>query len=228
MAIESSGGKGGVALRLADGKTLEIELEHGLTHGRALVPAMAELLRKAGISLRELDAVAVSAGPGSYTGLRVGITAAKTLAWAAQLKVVRVSTLEALALDASRMGDGSSASRLVPVTDAKRGEIYAAFFSKGRDSVLRDSPDEVFSPEGLRKRFRAGDFVFGSAVAVYRDEFATSGVQVSPEPSCPRAATIAELGARLLAEGICAPVHELAPEYLRRPEAVFKKRDDAS
>jgi len=226
LAIETSGERGGVALLAPDGSILELELEEGLAHGRTLVPAMAELLRRAALVPRELSAVAVSVGPGSYTGLRIGVTAAKALAWAVGLRVVAVSTLEALACDAAG-SSGASPSRLVPAIDARRGEVYWALFAREEGRVRRESPDRSSPPGELSKALRPGDFVFGTAVSAYQEELGAGSIQLATSPASPRAATVARLGAELVERGALREPHDLAPEYLRRPEAILRREGKA-
>ncbi len=219
LAIETSGRFGAVALVLPDGRVIERALAEGTTRGLALMPAIRDALAEAGIAPGDLAAIAVSAGPGSYTGLRVGVTAAKTLAWALGAKVVSVSTLEALACDAAG-GAPEGTRRLVPAVDARRGQVYAALFGLDGGKLVRDSADEVVAPDDLAGRLRAGDHVFGNAIKSYREALVIpEGATVADGPVSPRAATVAGLGVDLAGRGEFADVHDLAPVYLRRTEA---------
>jgi tRNA threonylcarbamoyladenosine biosynthesis protein TsaB len=222
LAIETSAASGGIALLLPDGRMLERALGEGTTHGRSLLPAVSEVVGEAGLSAGEIGAVAVSAGPGSYTGLRVGVTAAKTLAWAVGCDLVAVSTLEALARDAARAAP-PRARRLVPAIDARRGEVYAGFFAGGDGRAGRLSPDEALPPEELSRRLRAGDHVFGTATAAYPGRLVLpEGATSADGPVSPRAATIAGMGKELLSRGERSDVHPLAPIYLRPSEAEIR------
>ena len=105
-------------------------------HSVRLIPAIQELAASAGVKMRDLRAVAVGRGPGSYTGVRIGVTAGKTLAWSLGVPLIGVSSLEALALGAAREARGhqsprNGAIRIVPLMDARRGQVYTALFESG-------------------------------------------------------------------------------------------------
>lgn len=235
LAIETSGGRGSVALLLPSGEVTERFLEGRTGHGKGLVPAMKELVREAGLSPGDVRVVAVSAGPGSYTGVRIGVTAAKMLAWTLRARPVAVSSLEALAAGAAEPAPRGT-RRLVPAVDARRGQVYAAFFAfdheggtgtrKGpfRVPIHREGPDQVLRPERLASLLRPGDHVFGTAVASLAEELGgRDGVTTSTEPDSPTASHVALLGRELAARGGTPSPHDLAPVYLRRSEAEIKR-----
>ncbi len=232
LAIETSGPAGRAALLLPGGDIIEREIDppppsgersraaRPTGHGRMLVPVIDELVREAGIGRGEVGAVAVSVGPGSYTGLRIGVTAAKTLAWALGAKLVGVSSLEALAHDALACAPEGT-SRLVPGLDAYQGEVYAATFElDGKGAVVRTSDDAAAKPAELASTLRAGDHVFGPGVAKYAAELALpAGATSAPSPLVPRAATVGRIGAGMLERGELLDVLDAAPAYLRKTEA---------
>lgn len=230
VAIETSGASGSVALLSPDGALVERDVgrpaaegERPSGHGRELLPAIDALVAEAGIAKSDLGAVAVSAGPGSYTGLRIGVTAGKTLAWALGCELVGVSTLEALARDAAARGVPDGTRRLVPALDARQGEVYTALFELRGQAVVRASEDAALTPEDLASLLRAGDHVFGTGVARSGERLAIPGRATSADgPASPRAGTVAALGAELLARGERTDVHDAAPVYLRASEAERK------
>lgn len=232
LAIETSGGRGSVALLLPGGELTERFLEGRTGHGKGLVPAMKELVLEAGLSPGDVRVVAVSAGPGSYTGVRIGVTAAKTLAWTLRAKPVAVSSLEALAAGAAESAPRGT-RRLVPAVDARRGQVYAAFFGLGgtgtrkgtcRVPIHREGPDQVLRPERLASLLRPGDHVFGTAVGSFAEELGgRDGVTTSAEPDSPTASHVALLGRELAARGGTPSPHDLAPVYLRRSEAEIRR-----
>ena len=124
LAYDTSGEVLSVAL--FDGQKVVRELNEmsSVRHSTALAPAIQKLLRKARWNIKDLDCIAVGIGPGSFTGLRVGVTTAKTLAWALGKKLVGVSSLEALALEAGGGREGMIAVAL----DAKKGQVYAGTY----------------------------------------------------------------------------------------------------
>jgi tRNA threonylcarbamoyladenosine biosynthesis protein TsaB len=231
LAIETSGIGGGVALLMPDGRVIERALEapqdasskdRPSGRGRMLVPVIAAVAREAGLGPDAIEAVAACVGPGSYTGLRIGVTAAKTLAWSLGCPVVGVSSLEALAHDAAS-SSGGPAGRLVPVLDARRGEVYAAFFRRIDGGVERLTDDAVLPPADLAEQLAPGDHVFGPGSRAYAELVLPEGASGSPEPRSPRASTIARLGDVKLAVAPSVPEHDLVPTYLRREGSEFRK-----
>ncbi len=241
VAIETSGRPGSVALLLPHGSVKERGLE-GVSrgessapadfgelsragHARTLVPEIKALVEEAGLGPRDIGAVAVSIGPGSYTGLRVGVTAAKTLSRALSCELVAVSTLEALAREAARSGPPSGTRRLVPAMDARRGQVYAALFELRGATVDRVGEDAVLTPEELSHMLEPGDHVFGTAPAAYPEALAAAeGATSAAEPEVPRASTVARLCAELLARGETVECHTLAPNYLREWTSPSKRK----
>ena len=212
LGVETSSSRGGVAA-VDGGKALaEVELPDKKHHAQALFPAIEECLKEASVELRELEGVAVSAGPGSFTGLRVGMACAKGLAWSLGLRVACVRTLSALLCDLARVRRG----KLACVTRAFQGKVYALLGRSG-DEVEELGPAEVMEPEKLAERLEAGTVLFGDGAAAYENVF--SGYEVHGEPSAPRASTVALVGEVMLlcGEGV-EPEHAL-PRYLLKSEA---------
>ncbi|MHC4252576.1 MAG: tRNA (adenosine(37)-N6)-threonylcarbamoyltransferase complex dimerization subunit type 1 TsaB [Planctomycetota bacterium] len=230
VAIETSGASGSVALLLTNGTLSERDVgrpaapaERPSGHGRELLPAIDALVAEAGIAKADIGAVAVSVGPGSYTGLRIGVTAAKTLAWALGRDLVGVPTLEALAREAATQGVPEGTRRLVPVVDARQREVYAAVFDLEGEHVTRASDDAAVPPAELATRLREGDHVFGTGIARSGEALTLPEGATSAEgPTCPRAGTVARMGAELVAGGKSIDIHDAAPVYLRASEAERK------
>lgn len=131
LAIEASTRAGELALGTADGATLTRALDPGASHGRDLLPTAAALVGEAGLSARDLTAVVVGRGPGSYTGLRVAAATALGLARGADAALVGVPSFEAIALAGLRIGE-----RGAVVRDAFGGEAYAAVYTRTADDAL--------------------------------------------------------------------------------------------
>ncbi|KAF0243770.1 MAG: hypothetical protein FD180_3093 [Planctomycetota bacterium] len=214
-AIETSGTRGGVAL--ADGDELlgEESFEEGMVHGRALVPALDRILRKAGIAPKELGLVAVDVGPGSYTGVRVGVAAARMLALAVGCPVAPVVSLDVLAENAEDLEDF-----VCPVLDARWEQVYAAAYR--RDWVwLRTDGPAAYRPEELAARLAPGTTVFGSGVDKYPEVFA----RFPKGPASwgvPKAEIVARLGWQAFQTGATDECNILRPLYLRPTEAEVK------
>jgi tRNA threonylcarbamoyladenosine biosynthesis protein TsaB len=173
----------------------------------ALMPLVARVLERAGIAPRDLDAVAVGAGPGSFTGLRIGMATAKGIAFAAGIPLWASSSLAALALGAVRRG---ATGTIVPVLDARRGEIYVGHY---RDDLTPLAPEAVMPP--ARLTVHGTVTLVGDALDAYRTELAGLGT-VMAEPRTPGAVEVAMLALRgervdVLTTG--------APVYIRLSEA---------
>ena len=121
----------------------------GLTHSRTLMPMVDAMLKNAELTLGDMDAVAVAAGPGSFTGLRIGIAAVKGLAWAADKPCFGVSTLEAMAQNLAHM-DGL----LVCAMDARRNQVYNALFEAKSGVLTRLTPDRAIAVAELAEELR--------------------------------------------------------------------------
>ena len=218
LSIETSGRIGSVAT-CDDGQVVrETVFERGMEHGRALIPRLSEAVTKSGWSLADLALIAVSQGPGSYTGLRVGLTCAKTLAAFGNIPLVGVPSLDVLAQNAAL-----DYATVCPVIDAKRGQVYSAFYEPGLSrgsNYSRQSDVLVLRPEEITERIVTPAFVFGDGLKVHRDEFLCKGVVLGDEDFWrARASQVALLGVQLYNKYGGEDPLKLAPIYLRRPEA---------
>lgn len=232
LAVETSAARGAVAL-LAGRRLLgEREFPRGRGGAGAGTPAAAaeRLLESAGRKAAEVGLVAVSIGPGSYTGLRVGVSFAKAFAWATGAAAVPVSSLLALAASAPESGGGGAL--LAPAADAFRGQIYARALRRGDAGELEPlTADLVLAPEALAGALRplasgaARWRVFGSAAARHGRTLAAAlaaaglAAELSAEPAAPAAAAVGRLGLERFSAGKAVTAHDLAPVYLRRTEA---------
>lgn len=221
LAFDTSSISGSVALM--DGARLLAEWNTGGvgTHSNWLMPAIEGLIGSAGVRLADIGLFAVDNGPGSFTGLRIGISTVKGLAWAMNKKVVGVSTLEALALNLrySRMP-------VCPVLDARKGEVYAALYRSTGDGMEAVMKDCALSPAALFERLREvqGPVVFlGNGLTVYSEEIRKNvkdAVVALPALWSMRACNIASLAFERAANAV-SPL-KLAPLYLRKSEAEIK------
>jgi tRNA threonylcarbamoyladenosine biosynthesis protein TsaB len=185
----------------------------------SLLPAVDAVLRRAGAGVSHLEGFAVSIGPGSFTGLRVGLATLKGLAFGSARLVAPVSTLAALACTAPRRD-----LPVVPLLDARRGEMYAAAFDFA-DGLPRPTLEEgVYTPAELVARLPPRCVLVGEGVALCGAEIrAELGVGVLAVPSDPAARHVGVLGARMLARGEGVTVGQAVPRYLRRAEAEVQR-----
>ncbi len=220
LAIETSGRTGSIAVA-EDGRVLAEEtFSHGLKHAAGIVPIIDRLCRGRGWKPSDIEEVYVSAGPGSFTGLRVGITVAKTLAFATGARIVAVPSVEVLARNAP-----PGWQNLIIVLDAKRDQIFTASFeNRGGVPAIREPARLDSLAEMLRKTPRPVHLL-GEGLP-YHEKFIPTDdpaiVITGPETWAARAAVVAESGAEMARSANFADPMRLTPIYIRRPEAEEK------
>lgn len=152
LAMESTAKAASVAL-VRDGALVAQSTQcSGLTHSRTLLPMAEDLLKNAGVKLAEVDRFAVAHGPGSFTGVRIGVAAVKGLAWAAEKPAVGVSTLEAMAWHGVAAGEGSL---ICCAMDARRNQVYNALFEIRNGKPVRLTEDRAISLDDLMADLKA-------------------------------------------------------------------------
>ena len=156
LAIESSAKPVSVAVSLDDKLLGQYYQNSSLTHSRTLLAMTESLIKNLDIKLSEIDLFAVSRGPGSFTGIRIGVSAVKGLAWGKDKPVCGISTLEAMAYQLSDSGVflSEQSSVICPVMDAKRQQVYNALFKLQNGSPLRIKEDRAISLEELTDELR--------------------------------------------------------------------------
>ncbi len=219
LAIETSGRIGSIAIFDDDQAVAEESFAHGLQHAAEILPIIDRLVRQRGWTPADLQQIYVSAGPGSFTGLRIGITVAKTLAFDGGAKIVAVPSVAVLAENAP-----AEANHLIVVLDAKRDQIFTARFERvagqwrqREEAHLHDLPAMLSgSPRPVH--------LLGEGIPYHRKFIVESdGAIVTPEETwVARAAVVGKLGVQMAARGESADVYQLTPIYVRKPEAEEK------
>lgn len=219
LAVDTTTSSGSVAL-LEDRRLLgEIAGESGATHSARLLGAVDHLLRSEGLTIADIGAFAVAAGPGSFTGIRIGLSTIKALAFSSGKPVVPVSSLRALALKLALAG----VPLVCPVLDAKKGEVYAALFENAAGRLIEIIPQRAHDPGDFFSRLPADrPIVFiGRGCVVYRDRIPARVLETAAFPA--RTLFIAHevglLGLEGLAEGKGVPADGVEPLYFRRSQA---------
>lgn len=226
LGIETSTTQGGVAIIGDDRVLCEAVLNVEVTHSERLLPAIDRALGEARITLDALGGIAVSIGPGSFTGLRIGLSTAKGLAYATGLPLVGVPTLEAMAwaLPAARW-------QVCPVLDARKQEVYAALFRHDAGGLRRLTEDAAMTPETLCRAIRNPTLFLGDGVETYatlfRERLGDKLLRPPLASQGARPACVAELGRRRLLHGERDTAESLVPRYLRLSEAELRRRRDA-
>lgn len=192
----------------------------GQTHSVTLMPMLDEMLASAGLTLKDIGAVAVSHGPGSFTGLRIGVSAAKGLAWALGLPCCGVSTLEAMA-ENGRNFEGL----IIGAMDARRSQVYNAVFTCCDGQLTRLTPDRAISLPELWEEIKNREeskLVVGDGAELcytYLSEHGISCQMLPGDRGLQSAEGVAKVACRLAAAGKTLTPQELVPVYLRLSQA---------
>ncbi|MCY3849745.1 MAG: tRNA (adenosine(37)-N6)-threonylcarbamoyltransferase complex dimerization subunit type 1 TsaB [Acidimicrobiaceae bacterium] len=216
LGIESATSRVGCAVGGPDGVLAARESSEPRRHAESLVPQIAEALGESGVAMADVGVIAVDVGPGLYTGLRVGVTTAVTMAHALGAAMVSVTSLELVAHEARR----SCASRRIDaVIDARRGELFHAAF--GADGCPISGP-AVLDPRDLAMMLASearDTLLVGDGVEAHSETFAQKGFHAEGSPVLPSAETIVELAATAAAAGRTVSPDSIRPLYLRGPDA---------
>ena len=220
LAFETSAKAASVALT-EDGKILGESYQNtGLTHSQTLMVMAEDLIKTCGFTPRQIEGVAVAAGPGSFTGVRIGVAAAKGFAWGAQLPCWGVSTLEAMALSM-----GIYEGYVLPVMDARRAQVYNALFRAEEGRLTRLCEDRAIALSDLAEEikkleepiFLVGD---GSDLCYNTLKETVPALVLPPEHRMhQRAAGVALAAEQMHREGVSGNAAELTPNYLRLSQA---------
>jgi tRNA threonylcarbamoyladenosine biosynthesis protein TsaB len=226
LAIETSTPVGSIAI--VEGALLKAQhiLNISATHNQRLLPGIDRILMETEWSLNDLDALAVSLGPGSFTGLRIGISIAKGLAWSTGKPLAGVPTLDALAANVPFVSHP-----ICPVLDARKGEIYTALFRWG-DEQLPERLTEymVIKPEDLVDLISEKTVLVGDALVSHGDylvkELGERLVQAPPHLNVVHASSVAWLAWQKLRLGIHEDVSSCTPLYVRPSEAELNRMSE--
>lgn len=221
LAIETTGRSGSIAVLEGSGATAQRLGETRLTGGRTaqiLAPAMQTLLSNMGWPASSVELVGVAVGPGSFTGLRIGVTTAKTFAYAVGAQVIGVDTMDALAAQAP-----PAAALLWTIVDAQRQELFVARFSTTAGQAQQREATRIIAQEVWLSQLRPGDRVVGPPLARLMERL-PEGVVVLPESDWhPSAAAVGQAAWQRFQRGERDDIWTLAPKYLRLSAAEEKQ-----
>ena len=222
LALDTSAKPVSCALAENDRVIAEFYANTGLTHSQTLMLMIENLLNVAGKTVSQLDAIAVNAGPGSFTGVRIGVSAVKGIAFADEIPCIAVSTLESMA----EKTVAPPRSVICCLMDARCQQVYAALFEKdGEGNLVRLSDDEALTVAEMSERLLAigrsvilvGD---GSEMCYRAWKDTIPNVYLAPASvRYQSAASTAVIGSRRFALGHAVSAEELQPMYLRLPQA---------
>ncbi|MBM4340068.1 MAG: tRNA (adenosine(37)-N6)-threonylcarbamoyltransferase complex dimerization subunit type 1 TsaB [Deltaproteobacteria bacterium] len=222
LGIDTSTRCGSVGLMDEEKVISEYLLNIPVTHSESLLETIEYLLKEAHCSMDKLDGWAISLGPGSFTGLRIGVSTIKGLAYATQKPVAGVSSLDVLASQIS-----PTPYLICPVLDARKGEVYTAFYRYDETNLLQRQSDYLaMKPEALVKNVKEKIILIGDATKTYdsffRDSLSSFALLPSPSLHLPHGSTVARLGGDLLRKGVSLDLKFFTPIYVRPSEAEIK------
>ena len=216
MAVETSTLAGGAALLDGDRVIGELLLDVRITHSERLMPAIDRLLRDASWTTTSLEGLAVAVGPGSFTGLRIGLSAVKGLAWALGLGVAAVPTLDALAATLP-----FAAHPVCPVLAAGKNEVYCSLYRWDGATMRRQWDDLALAHDELASRLTEPTILLGDGAHLIASRHARLA---PPHRRMPSAAAVGVLGLARFRAGEVVSAGELSPFYLRPSQAELKRR----
>ena len=221
LALESSATACSAALWGEEGLITQSFQNSGLTHSRTLLPMVRDLLNNCGTGLEQVDVIAVAVGPGSFTGLRIGVSTAKGLAWAEDKDCAPCSTLESMAWPLAFFRDAV----IVCAMDARRSQIYNALFTSEHGRLTRRTPDRAIGLAELAEELRSEPLplvIVGDGAVLCEKALTESGLPcrlAPPQLVMQNAMSVALCAEDLARAGKLVSAQELLPVYLRPPQA---------
>lgn len=217
LAIDTSTNSCSVALLDGERVLAETVFTVGKTHSTHLLPMVHQILDRCGCGIEDINAIGVARGPGTFTGLRIGISTVKGLCVATNAPVIGVGSLEALAFPLAGL-----ACPVIAMIDARRSEVYWAQFQTDGDGVKRVSPISVSAPEKVAIMIPNGALLVGSGALLYRSVFEARCSQVrfaDPPQHIIRGSSVGLLAVARLERRDVDGVDTLTPEYIRKSDA---------
>ena len=226
LGIETSTKTGSVAIVSEDGVVAQYSLNIEVTHSERLMSTVDRVLKDTGLVVHDLGGFSVAIGPGSFTGLRIGLSTVKGLALATGKPIAAVPTLQALAWNLPY-----SLYPVCPLLDARKNEVYAALYRFAGTALVQVLPETAISIVKLAEKISEKVVFTGEGSRIYRsgiqEMFGERAVFAPHSAILPSGAKVAEIGLDMIKSGRQAEPDRLTPLYIRRPEAevAWEKRE---
>ena len=218
LGMETSTKTGSVAVVSENGVVAQYSLNIEVTHSERLMSTVDRVLKDIGIAIADMDGFAVAIGPGSFTGLRIGLAAIKGLAFATGKPVAAVPTLKALAWNLPQ-----AVHPVCPLLDARKNEVYAALYQYDGPKLVLLMPETIIPLADIANRITGTVLFTGETSRIYQtvlEQAFGSRAFFAPRTAClPSAAAVAEIGLAMIQNGEQIDPDNLTPLYIRRPEA---------
>ncbi|WP_408955567.1 tRNA (adenosine(37)-N6)-threonylcarbamoyltransferase complex dimerization subunit type 1 TsaB [Natroniella sp. ANB-PHB2] len=220
LAVDSSTKAGSVSLVSTEKLIAESLLNLDHTHSQRLMPQLIDLVDRADCSLQNLDGIAVALGPGSFTGTRIGVVTAKTLAQSLDLPIVGISTLKAMAYSLNY-----TSGYICPVIDARRNRVFTGLYCTTKGKLKTVAEETLLNIDDLITELSSVEeeiYFIGEIIQEYRAQISEQieGAHfITNKFSLPQAGSIGELAIERLAAGDEEQLFELTPNYLKRSQA---------
>lgn len=219
LAVETATIAGSVAVvDDAAGLIGEVRVDVKVVHAERLMPSIEWLLKASGVQIHEIDAFAVSIGPGSFTGLRIGLSTVKGFSYAAGKPVIPVPTLDAFARTLPFCN-----YLICPMLDARKSEVYSALYKWDDVECKKIMPETAINPAELLQRLHERTIFIGEGVKIYKelisDIMRDNAVFAPASRMSPSASTVGEIALEKLKQGAIADPVSLTPFYIRKSEA---------
>ena len=231
IALETSGRAGSVAIGEGNQVLETVEFSGMMRHSIELFTSIEQLLQKIGRKVADIGYIYTSTGPGSFTGIRIAVTAAKMMALAADIKIVAASTTDALAQHAidDINTNNTEIERVGVIIDAKRKQFFTAVFEKQGDSWVKILQDQIITAEEFIKTFGSDKnkpiSLIGEGLVYYKDQFQTPAITFMDETYwTARAEDVYKVGHKMAENNEFADPATLLPFYMRRPDAKVKQK----
>lgn len=228
LAVETSGRVGSVAIATGQQLLAEKTFSAPMTHSAEIFPAIYSLLASFNREPKEIEHIYISVGPGSFTGLRIAVTLAKTMHLANAAKIVAVNTLDVIAANATDYAKKKDCrlDRIAAVLDAKRGQFFIAVYESRQGRWTKSAPDCLMSAAEFLAKFAGSRrmlWLLGEGLVYYKDKFASDGICfLDSQYWSAKAEKVHLLGWEMALAGQFADAPTLQPAYLRGAEAEQK------
>lgn len=225
LALETSGRIGSAAIALGSELLAETTLPTPVKHSRELFPSVQKMLKNLNRKPSQINHIYISIGPGSFTGIRLAVTIAKTLHLAATVKIVAVDSLDIIAANATdfMQKEGLNIKTTTTILDAKRGQFFIAMYQNQNAQWEKTLPDCLMTPQQFTEKLIGCSepvWLLGEGLVYYKDTFNCPAVRFIPKTYwTPKAAKLHILGFKKATKNQFEDALTLQPAYLRKPQA---------